>query len=112
MTLSETDTLVELIHERHTCLRSLLDLGRRQLELIKGGELGHLLTLLASKQRLLFDLQSTGTLAVGPVPAAGIASKPVLARIAGQREQCHAWRQIANRCWPKSWTRNDRPKRK
>ena len=58
MTLSETDTLAELIQRRHACLRSLRDLGRQQLELIAAGELAHLLTLLAGKQRLLLDLQA------------------------------------------------------
>jgi hypothetical protein len=59
MTASETDTLAELIEQRHACLRSLRDLGRQQLELIQAGELAHLLTLLAGKQRLLTDLQAT-----------------------------------------------------
>jgi hypothetical protein len=58
MTLIETDTLAELVRQRHACLRSLRDLGRQQLELIEAGELSHLLTLLAGKQRLLLDLQS------------------------------------------------------
>jgi hypothetical protein len=59
MSLEETDNLAELIHRRHVCLGQLRDLGRRQLELIAAGELGHLLTLLAGKQRLLATLQAT-----------------------------------------------------
>jgi hypothetical protein len=57
MTPSDTDILTGLIQRRHDCLGRLCELGRRQLELIAGEELSHLLTVLAVKQRVLGELQ-------------------------------------------------------
>ncbi len=59
MNSTETEQLAELIRRRHAALIGLRDLGRRQLELIDAEQMGPLLTLLAGKQRLLGDLQST-----------------------------------------------------
>ncbi|MHB1035604.1 MAG: hypothetical protein ACYC35_03030 [Pirellulales bacterium] len=57
MTDFETDTLLALVHEKHECLIQLGDLGRRQLDLIDGGDMAQLLRLLSVKQQLLTTLQ-------------------------------------------------------
>jgi hypothetical protein len=85
MTVSETDTLAELIRQRQACLRSLRDLGRRQLELIEAGELSYLLTLLAGKQRLLTQLQDAER-ALDPFRQQDPASRTW--RSAEARQQC------------------------
>jgi hypothetical protein len=55
---SDTDTLSQLVTERHNCLRQLAELGSWQLEAVRGHDMNRLLTLLAAKQRLLVGLQS------------------------------------------------------
>jgi flagellar biosynthesis/type III secretory pathway chaperone len=59
MSLTETDNLAQLIERRHACLNQLRELVCRQRELIGAGELTHLLTVLAAKQRLLSELTAT-----------------------------------------------------
>ena len=58
MSVLETDQLAELIDRKHTCLTELREIGARQLELVRGGEMTALLDVLAAKQRLLERLQS------------------------------------------------------
>ena len=58
MSVLETDQLAELIDRKHTCLTELREIGRRQLQLVRGGEMTALLDVLAAKQRLLERLQS------------------------------------------------------
>jgi hypothetical protein len=53
----DTDMLADLIRAKRTCLIQLRDMGRRQLELIDGGDMTTLLDLLAAKQRTLNQLQ-------------------------------------------------------
>jgi hypothetical protein len=52
-----TDMLMQLVRARYTCLVRLRDLGRRQMELIEGGNVTGLLDLLAHKQKPLSDIQ-------------------------------------------------------
>ncbi len=59
MNISETDRLAELIDQKHSCLAELNEIGRRQLELVRGGEMTALLDVLAVKQRLIERLQNT-----------------------------------------------------
>ena len=54
---AHTDRLSELVRRKRACLESLSCLGREQLALVERGEMGELLRLLASKQRLLADLE-------------------------------------------------------
>lgn len=56
MTL-DTDLLAELIRGRLACLTRLRDMGRKQIELVEGGQTTELLDLLAAKQRVFGDLQ-------------------------------------------------------
>jgi hypothetical protein len=58
MTPLDTDILADLIGRKHGLLLQLRDLGRRQLELIEANDLTQLLKLLASKQKLLTELQT------------------------------------------------------
>jgi hypothetical protein len=53
----ETDILADLIRAKRSCLIELRDMGRRQLELIDGGDMTTLLDLLAAKQRTINQLQ-------------------------------------------------------
>lgn len=52
-----TQTLAELISRKLDALAQLYELGRRQRELIDGGELDGLIRVLSAKQRLLSFLQ-------------------------------------------------------
>jgi hypothetical protein len=54
---SETDLLAALIDQKRDCLGRMRDLGSRQLELVRGGEMTALLDVLAAKQRLIGQLQ-------------------------------------------------------
>lgn len=54
---SETDLLAALIDQKRDCLGRMRDLGTRQLELVRGGEMTALLDVLAAKQRLIGQLQ-------------------------------------------------------
>lgn len=58
MTALETDRLAELIQRKHACLVELHEMGRKQLDLIRGGEMTELLDVLVCKQRRLEDLQT------------------------------------------------------
>ncbi len=52
-----TETLAKLVRAKRSCLTQLREAGRRQLELINSGEMAALLDLLATKQRMLQQLQ-------------------------------------------------------
>jgi hypothetical protein len=54
----DTNTLSELVIERHDCLRQLAALGSWQLEAVRVHDMNRLLALLAAKQRLLVGLQT------------------------------------------------------
>ncbi|MBN2291640.1 MAG: hypothetical protein JXM70_04395 [Pirellulales bacterium] len=58
MNALDTDRLAELIDQKHTCLTELYQLGQRQLELVRGGQMTALLDVLAVKQRLIERLQN------------------------------------------------------
>jgi hypothetical protein len=57
MSALETDILIQLIRAKHACLLGVRDMGRRQLELIRAGDMAGLLELLSAKQRPLNELQ-------------------------------------------------------
>ena len=57
MTAPDTDILADLVRAKRSCLIQLRDAGRRQLELIDGGNMTALLDLLAAKQRTIAQLQ-------------------------------------------------------
>jgi hypothetical protein len=57
MTLMETDKLAGLMRRKRDYLRSLRDMGKRQMEFVADGEMARLLDVLAAKQRVLNDLQ-------------------------------------------------------
>lgn len=57
MTLLETDRLAELIRQKRDYLVSLREMGRRQMDFVADGEMARLLDVLATKQRVLNDLQ-------------------------------------------------------
>lgn len=48
-----TERLAELIDQKHRCLAQLRDIGSRQLETARKGEMELLMQLLATKQRLI-----------------------------------------------------------
>jgi hypothetical protein len=56
--MQSTELLGELIRRKHVVLVQLRDIGRRQMDLVTSGEIAALLTLLASKQTLIADLQN------------------------------------------------------
>jgi hypothetical protein len=58
MTDLSTTRLADLIAKRRRCLEQLLDLGRKQGDLIAAGNMADLLRLLAAKQQLIAALQS------------------------------------------------------
>ncbi|MCX7426539.1 MAG: hypothetical protein NTW96_13065 [Planctomycetia bacterium] len=53
----ETNELAALVERKHACLCRLREMGARQLELVRGGEMTALLDVLAAKQRLIGELQ-------------------------------------------------------
>jgi hypothetical protein len=53
---NETDILVRLVDSRYTLLANLAQLVEKQAELVRTGDIGRLLSLLAVKQRLLGEL--------------------------------------------------------
>ncbi len=53
MTNLGTERLADLIGQKHRCLVQLRDIGTRQIETARGGEMDLLMQLLATKQRLL-----------------------------------------------------------
>jgi hypothetical protein len=54
---SQTEELSALVERKHACLRRLHEMGARQLDLVRGGEMTALLDVLAAKQRLIGELQ-------------------------------------------------------
>lgn len=56
--MQTTEQLAELIRRKHQVLVQLLDVGRRQAELVSGGDIAALLALLAAKQQLIGTLQA------------------------------------------------------
>jgi hypothetical protein len=54
----DTEILADLIGRKHHLLSQVRQLGRKQLELIEVNDLTQLLKLLASKQKILTELQS------------------------------------------------------
>jgi len=56
-TMPATEQLAELICRKHQVLMQLRDIGRRQADLVSGGEIAALLKLLAGKQQLIAALQ-------------------------------------------------------
>ena len=55
--MQSTEQLAGLIRKKHQVLVQLRDVARRQTNLISGGDIGSLLTLLAAKQQLIVALQ-------------------------------------------------------
>ena len=58
MTELTTTRLADLIAKRRRCLEQLLELGKRQADLIAVGNMADLMRLLAAKQQLIAALQS------------------------------------------------------
>jgi hypothetical protein len=54
----DTDTLSQIVTERHGCLRQLAELGLRQLDAVRAHDMNRLMSLLATKQKLLVGLQT------------------------------------------------------
>lgn len=52
-----TELLAELIQRKLDCLRTLLDLGRKQREAVRADRIGALLDVLAAKQPVILELQ-------------------------------------------------------
>jgi hypothetical protein len=57
MTAFESDLLSDLIRQKHRCLEHLCTMGRKQLDLVRGGSMTDLLDVLAAKQQVLLHLQ-------------------------------------------------------
>jgi hypothetical protein len=55
--MQATEQLADFICRKHQVLTQLRDIGRRQAELVSGGEIAALLKLLAGKQHLIAGLQ-------------------------------------------------------
>jgi hypothetical protein len=55
--MQPTEKLIELIYEKHHVLVQLREMGQRQADLVRGGEITALLKLLGSKQHLILSLQ-------------------------------------------------------
>lgn len=53
----QTNQLAEMVERKHACLQRMREMGARQLDLIRAGEMTALLDVLAAKQRLLTQLQ-------------------------------------------------------
>jgi hypothetical protein len=53
-----TERLTELINKKHVVLAQLRDVGRRQMDLVNGGDVADLLALLGTKQQLISGLQT------------------------------------------------------
>lgn len=56
--MQATETLAVLIRQKHQILVQLRDIGRRQADLVAGGDISAVLKLLASKQQLIAGLQT------------------------------------------------------
>ncbi len=57
MAVLETDLLSDLIQRKRSCLVQLRDMGGKQIELVREGNITDLLELLAAKQHVLIQLQ-------------------------------------------------------
>jgi hypothetical protein len=55
--MQATESLIELIHGKHQVLLQLREIGRRQANLVIGGDVDAVLKLLAIKQNLIASLQ-------------------------------------------------------
>lgn len=92
--MQATDKLAELIRTKYQVLVQLRDIGRRQTDLVRSGEIAALLTLLASKQTLIVALQDLEK-ALKPFyaqnPDARVWRSPAdRALCAQQAEQCNS----------------------
>jgi hypothetical protein len=56
--MQSTARLFELIGRKHQVLTQLRDIGRRQMELVDGGDIAALLALLGAKQQLITGMQT------------------------------------------------------
>jgi hypothetical protein len=56
--MRSTERLFELIGKKHQVLTQLRDIGRRQMELVTGGDIAALLALLGAKQQLIAGMQT------------------------------------------------------
>jgi hypothetical protein len=56
--MQSTQQLTDLVRKKHGILVQLREFGRRQADLVSGGEIGALLKLLAHKQQLIAGLQT------------------------------------------------------
>lgn len=56
MTKADFHNLLEYFGQEQACYTSLLDLSRRQRDVIEGGDVDSLLSLLARKQQVLLDV--------------------------------------------------------
>jgi hypothetical protein len=83
----ETDILAELIRRKRQCLAQLWSLACRQRELIDQDDIGHLLDVLAVKQRLLAEMQR---IEAGLDPFRGQAPSQRKWRSAEDRQRCAA----------------------
>jgi len=57
MSASDTELLSDLVRRKRSCLAQLRDMGERQLELVRYGNITQLLELLGVKQQVLVSLQ-------------------------------------------------------
>ena len=102
MSALETDVLAELIRAKYDCLSQWRDMGKRQLELIEGGDMPALLDVLAAKQRLLGKVQRIEK-ALDPFRDQDADSRPWRTGedrrlCAEQLQQCEIlWREIVSR---------------
>jgi hypothetical protein len=87
-----TDKLFELIRKKHDVLLQLRDMGLRQSELVKSGEISGLLKLLGAKQHVIAGLQE---LESGLKPYYAENPDARIWRSPADRAQCA---QIANNC--------------
>ncbi len=88
----ETDLLAELVQQKHDVLVELRELSRRQAEIIAGGDISKLLSVLAAKQALLSRLQQ---LEPRLEPFRQQDPEARIWRSEADRGQC---RQVAERC--------------
>jgi hypothetical protein len=90
--MQPTDKLIELIRKKHDVLVQLRDMGLRQAELVKSGEITGLLKLLGAKQHVIVGLQELES-ALKPYYAESPDAR--VWRSAADRTQCA---QMANEC--------------
>ena len=56
--MQPTERLIELIAKKHHVLAQLRDVGRKQIDIVNGGDVAALLALLGAKQQLIARLQT------------------------------------------------------